>query len=308
MADITRLRPEEQAVVDAFHRLYYPFFGDTRWMGVEAQKCPFDLFVYQELILELRPDLIVECGTASGGSATFLASICQLVGHGEVVSIDIDNSAGKSQPLHPRLSYVQGDTLSPDTLQRISELVAGKQCVLVILDDDHNRDHVLEELRCYGRFVTNGSYLVVEDSNVNGNPVLPEFGPGPMEAIETFMQQSNEFEIDRSREKFLISFNPKGFLKKRGEARHGPSQYEAGVPAPGEDLLQKLEIIKLQARMMNEMRLKLESMQRDKALMENSLGWQMLQRYRRLRNRLLPANTPLRRWYEQLRLRLISKD
>jgi cephalosporin hydroxylase len=114
VADTTKLSNDERAVVDAFHRLYYPFFRDTKWLGVTARKCPFDLFVYQELIFELRPDLIIECGTAEGGSAVFLASICELVGHGEIVTIDLQPAG----PPCPRVMYWESDTLSEQTINR----------------------------------------------------------------------------------------------------------------------------------------------------------------------------------------------
>jgi cephalosporin hydroxylase len=211
MADVTRLTSNEMATVDAFHRLYYPHFRDTRWLGVYAAKCPFDLFAYAELIHSLRPERIVECGTFDGGSALFLASICQLIDHGEVLSIDIEP---RQHPNHPRISYFTGSSIAPETLREVERFTAGRS-TLVILDDDHSRDHVLKELRCYKRFVTPGSYLIVEDTCVNGHPILPEFGPGPMEAVQAFMAENAEFEIDRSWEKFLLSFNPCGFLRKR---------------------------------------------------------------------------------------------
>jgi cephalosporin hydroxylase len=87
---------------------------------------------------------------------------------------------------------------------------------MVILDSDHSKDHVAKELELYHGFVTNGSYLVVEDSNLNGHPVYSGFGqgPGPMEALQEFLPKHPEFEIDKSKEKFLMSFNPNGYLKK----------------------------------------------------------------------------------------------
>jgi cephalosporin hydroxylase len=87
--------------------------------------------------------------------------------------------------------------------------------VLVILDSDHSREHVLDELRLYAGLVTPGSYLVVEDTNVNGHPVFAEHGPGPMEALEAFLAETDEFEVDATREKFFLTFNPRGFLRKR---------------------------------------------------------------------------------------------
>jgi cephalosporin hydroxylase len=87
--------------------------------------------------------------------------------------------------------------------------------VLVILDSDHTRDHVLKELQAYSSLVTSGSYLIVEDTNINGHPVLPDFGPGPMEALDTFLEGDGAFSVDADREKLMLTFNPRGYLRRR---------------------------------------------------------------------------------------------
>jgi len=206
----------QRRIVRPFHRLFYESgtrtWSSTRWLGTPAQKCPFDLWVYQELLYELRPEVIVECGTADGGSAHFLASICDLLGSGEIVTIDIRQLAGR--PVHDRVTYLTGSSIAPEIVDNVRERVEGRSSVLVLLDSNHERDHVLAEMRLYGPLVTPGSYLVVEDSNVNGNPVLPEFGPGPGEAIDAFLAETDEFEIDESREKYFLTFNPRGYLRK----------------------------------------------------------------------------------------------
>jgi cephalosporin hydroxylase len=272
MADITKLTDDERVVVDDYHRLYYPFFRDTTWLGITAQKCPFDLFVYQELIFELRPDLIIECGTADGGSAVFLASICELAGHGEVVTIDI---RGVDLPKCPRVSYWQGETLSTDILTRLESLVHGRESVMVILDDDHTHDHVLEELRTYQRFVTPGSYVIVEDTNINNHPVFPEFGPGPMEAVETFLRASSEFVVDHSREKFFLSFNPNGFLRKNGTNRCLPGRSEGGFLSP-----ERAEKLALQGQQIKSLEAQLEHESATLRSVLNSKGWKWLNRVR----------------------------
>jgi len=207
----------ERRVIRPFHRLFYNSgkhtWSNTHWLGVPAQKCAFDLWVYQEMLHELRPAVIVECGTANGGSALFLASICDLLGHGEVVTVDIADQPGR--PSHDRITYLKGSSTDPEIVERVNQLVASRAPVVVILDSDHSRDHVLNELRLYAPLVSSGSYLIVEDSNVNGHPVLPDFGPGPAEAVTRFLAETDEFEVDRSREKFLLSFNPSGYLRKR---------------------------------------------------------------------------------------------
>ena len=85
---------------------------------------------------------------------------------------------------------------------------------MVILDSDHSRDHVLRELELYAPFVTRGCYLVVEDTNVNGHPVVPGFGPGPMEAVTAFLRTAADFTVDHAREKFMLTFNPSGYLRR----------------------------------------------------------------------------------------------
>ena len=85
---------------------------------------------------------------------------------------------------------------------------------LVILDSDHSRGHVIEELKVWNRFVCVGSYLIVEDSNINDHPVFPRFGPGPMEAIDEFLASNEDFVIDETKHKFFLTFNPRGFLRR----------------------------------------------------------------------------------------------
>jgi cephalosporin hydroxylase len=188
---------------------------------VAAQKCVFDLWIYQEILHEIRPAVIIECGTANGGSAIFLASICELLGRGEVVTIDIAEQAGR--PAHQRITYLTGSSTSPEIFSSVEQLVGSRGPVLVILDSNHERDHVLDELRLYAPLVSSGSYLIVEDSNINGHPVLPEFGPGPAEAIDEFLAESEDFFVDRTREKFFLTFNPGGYLRKHGDQQASPA-------------------------------------------------------------------------------------
>jgi cephalosporin hydroxylase len=148
----------------------------------------------------------------------FLAHLLDVCGgDGRIVSVDLAPKA--SLPPHPRLTYVTGSSTDPKIVEQMHaiarEATASGGSVMVILDSDHSRDHVLAELRAYHDIVTPGSYLVVEDTNVNGHPVHPDHGPGPMEAVEEFMRDNRDFQIDKRCERFLVTFNPSGFLRKR---------------------------------------------------------------------------------------------
>ena len=208
----------EIEVTSNFHKLYYDshHFGrawaKTFWFGVPTLKCPLDMWIYQEIIYDLKPDVIIECGTAQGGSALFLASLSHLLGHGKVITIDIEDREGR--PELERISYVRGSSTSEEIVEKVKSFIKDEDKVMVILDSDHTREHVLNELRMYSSFVTKGSYLIVEDTNLNGHPVVPDFGPGPMEAIEEFLKENKNFVVDRDKEHHYLTFNPKGFLRK----------------------------------------------------------------------------------------------
>ncbi|MFH1821914.1 MAG: CmcI family methyltransferase, partial [Methanobacteriota archaeon] len=117
----------EKGVVDNFHKLYYYsyFFGktlgNTFWLGVPTLKCPLDAWIYQEIVFETKPDIIVECGTANGGSALYLASLCDIIGKGRVITIDIED--GEGRPKHDRITYILGSSVASETVEKIKKLV-----------------------------------------------------------------------------------------------------------------------------------------------------------------------------------------
>src|SRR5262249_16333464 len=134
-------RPKtEQQLIEGFHKLYYDSavlgktWNATDWLGARVGKCPLDLWNYQELLYHLKPDLIIETGTLYGGSAYFFATLCDLIGKGRVVTIDVDDAEtavsraihppDRLRPSHPRLEYWQGSSTSPEILNRIEALVA----------------------------------------------------------------------------------------------------------------------------------------------------------------------------------------
>jgi cephalosporin hydroxylase len=198
-------------------KLYYDSKKQTRkntfFLGTIIFKCPLDLWIYQEIFFDLKPDIIIECGTAAGGSALFFACICDSLNKGKIISIDIENR--EDRPKHTRITYLIGPSTSREVVEKVQSFINSKDVIMVILDSDHHKDHVLRELEIYSKFVTNGSYIIVEDTNINGHPVRPKFGPGPTEAVKEFLKGSRDFVIDKSREKFFLTFNPNGYLKKR---------------------------------------------------------------------------------------------
>jgi len=213
-----------RAISDAFHAMYYhkPLDGadgraweNTRWLGMKAHKNPLDLWNYQEILVETQPQVIIETGVCDGGSILYLATIGSLIGIRTVIGIDIEIRESTA-PLKKlgNVALIEGSSTDPGALDRVRELAAGRPA-LVILDSDHARDHVLNELRLYCEFVPVGGYMIVEDSNVNGHPVLPDHGPGPFEAVHDFLAENDCFEIDAFRcGKFHMTFNPGGYLKR----------------------------------------------------------------------------------------------
>jgi cephalosporin hydroxylase len=206
-------RAADRFAVSRAHDVFYLSDAWTRatWLGAQALKNPLDLWVYQEIMVETRPELIVETGTYRGGSALFLASMCDLLGEGEVVSIDIE-PLRDDYPKHPRITYLGGrSSTDPDVVREMSERAAGRR-LFVVLDSDHSQAHVEAELEAYAPLVPVGCYVVVEDSNIGR--IRKDLMPGPLQAVEAFLAKTDEFEIDREREKFLITFNPSGYLRR----------------------------------------------------------------------------------------------
>lgn len=204
-------------VINDFHKALYHHFLGVEFMGVQTLQTPMDLFAFQEILYENRPDLIIETGSYKGGSALFLACMCDILDHGQVISIDLlpiwDRLTSARRPEHERITWLKGDSVSKE-VRRLVDVEASKaRTIMVILDSDHSRGHVARELQAYAPLVSVGHYLIVQDTNLNGHPVNLEHGPGPWEAVGKFLEdQDGAFAIDVSREKWLVSFNPGGFL------------------------------------------------------------------------------------------------
>jgi cephalosporin hydroxylase len=196
------------------------------WMGRPIIQYPQDMIAMQEIIWELRPDLIIETGIAHGGSLIFYASLLELIGKGVVLGIDIDirehNRAEiEKHPMYKRIKMIEGSSLSGEVIAQVAKIARGKKNILVCLDSNHTHEHVLEELRLYSPFVTRDSYLVVFDTIVEDMPgnYLPDrpWGPGnnPKTAVWQFLKENDAFEIDEAMDhKLQISVAPQGYLKR----------------------------------------------------------------------------------------------
>lgn len=215
--DIYPLSQKDQETLDRFHEMYFRLLEkksglQISWLGNQTGKIPADLWIYQEIIVESKPEVIVECGTHLGGSALFLASICQLIGRGRVVTVDL--YPRPSRPSHHLVEYVNGSSIDPEIVKAVKANIGQAENVLVILDSDHSQDHVLSELQAYKDLVPVGGYLIVEDTFLNGHPSHADYGPGPMEAVDEFLAGNDDFVIDRTKECLLFTLNRRGFLRR----------------------------------------------------------------------------------------------
>lgn len=204
---------------EEYHKWYFNTFvwKKTTWMGVTCWKSVSDMWNYQEILFALKPALVIEFGTAHGGSAVFFADMMRKIGNPfKVLSVDVNH-----KPLEPAarrdpdVLFVESSSTDPavaEQIQRLKSEFPGK--VFAILDSDHSMDHVLAEMKLVRPLLSAGDYLIVEDSTVNGHPVLPGWGPGPYEAIEAYEQEfPHDYTHDLAREnKFGWTFAPNGYL------------------------------------------------------------------------------------------------
>jgi len=186
--------------------------NQTTYFGVKALKNPLDHWVYQELIYENQPDIIIEIGNANGGSTLSLAHFCDLLGRGKVIGLDISHQGiPDSVKNHCRITLIEGDACQCFT--EVEKLISSNDRVLIIEDSAHTYENTLNILRIYSKLLKAGDYFIVEDSICHhGLSVGPD--PGPYEAIEAFLKENGDFVIDRNRESFLITWNPKGYLRR----------------------------------------------------------------------------------------------
>lgn len=196
------------------------------WMGRPIIQYPQDMIAMQEIIYEIKPDLIIETGVAHGGSLIYYASLLELIGNGEVLGIDIDIREHNKleilkHPMSKRIKMIQGSSVATEVVDQVKKEVQGKKVVMVLLDSNHTHEHVYQELLLYSDFVTLGSYLVVFDTLIEDMPknFYPDRswdkGNNPKTAIFKFLEGNKGYEIDSEIDnKLLISVANSGYLRK----------------------------------------------------------------------------------------------
>jgi cephalosporin hydroxylase len=185
---------------------------NSNYFGVKILKSPFDFWIYQELIFEIQPDVIIEIGNFAGGHALALAHILDNIGNGRVIGLDINHEYVPSiVKQHPKITLITGDAC--ENFQKVKDLIKENNKVLIIEDSSHTYENTLNVLRTFSPLVTKESWFIVEDSICHHGLDIGPY-PGPYEAIEEFIKETDEFEIDRSKEKFIITWNPKGYLRR----------------------------------------------------------------------------------------------
>ncbi len=224
---------------EAFHNRYMYNFES---LGRPIIQTPIDMAAMQELIWEIKPDLIIETGIAHGGSLIFSASMLALldmcdaiesgksinpkVSNRKVLGIDIDirahnRSAIEAHPMASRIQMIQGSSIVADIIAQVHAVAAKYSRILVCLDSNHTHEHVLAELKAYAPLTSVGSYCVVFDTVVEDLPkeMFPDrpWGPGnnPKTAVWEYLKTHPEFQIDKSiQDKLLITVAPDGYLKR----------------------------------------------------------------------------------------------
>lgn len=202
----------------------YKYTYNFSWMGRPIIQLPQDIIAMQEIIWNIKPDLIIETGIAWGGSLVFYASILELLGSdGWVLGIDIDirehnKKALLEHPMSKRIITIEGSSIDERVIGKVKHTVTGKKNVMVVLDSNHTHDHVLRELELYSPFVTKGNYLVVCDTVIEDIPSDSNrpWGKGnnPKTAVREFLKHNQRFEIDKDIQyKLLFTVAPDGYLR-----------------------------------------------------------------------------------------------
>ncbi|MBI3597363.1 MAG: cephalosporin hydroxylase family protein [Nitrospirae bacterium] len=204
----------------------YKYSYNFTWMGRPVIQYPQDMIAMQEIIWQVKPDLIIETGIAHGGSLVFYASMLELIGgNGQVLGIDLDirqhnRSAIDKHPMAKRITMLEGSSIDEAIVREVYNRAKTKTRVLIALDSNHTHDHVLQELKAYSPLVKKDSYMVIFDTVIEDLPedFFPDrpWGKGnnPKTAVREFLKSNDRFVIDKEIEnKLLITVAPDGYLQ-----------------------------------------------------------------------------------------------
>ena len=184
----------------------------STYFGIRTSRNPLDHWVYQEIIFRHRPRVIIEIGNYKGASTLAMAHLCDLIGRGRVIGLDESHEiVSEAVKRHPRITLIEGDACQ--SFPQVRQLIAEGESVLIIEDSSHTYDNTLKVMRTYSALCQPGDWFIVEDG-ICHHGLSEGPNPGPYEAIETFIGERTDFSIDRSRESFLVTWNPKGYLRR----------------------------------------------------------------------------------------------
>lgn len=197
---------------------------EITWLGIPIIQLPEDMVIVQELIWREQPDVIVECGVAHGGSLVLYSSLLELIGKGRVIGVDIEirkhnRLAIESHSMSKRVSMIEASSIDPGTVQQVRQMISSNESVMVMLDSNHSRQHVSQELELYSDLVTPGSYLIVFDGVM---PLLADAPRGsadweddnPASAVRDFLIAHPEFKQDHDPERLQVTYCQGGFLRR----------------------------------------------------------------------------------------------
>jgi cephalosporin hydroxylase len=197
---------------------------EVTWAGIPIIQTPEDILMMQELIWKVRPDVIIECGVAHGGALVLYASILELLGKGHAIGIDVEirkynRLALQSHPLSRRFTLIEASSIEEQTVDKVRTLIQPGDRVMVALDSNHSAAHVAKELGLYSPLVTEDSYVVVFDEVMQILTDAPAGSPkwdkdNPWVAVQEFLSENDEFEIDPYYNRLRVTYLPGGFLKR----------------------------------------------------------------------------------------------
>ena len=232
VADIAAMGRDEELKKKSLdwmlHADKYKYTYNYSWMGRPIIKYPSDIVATQQIVWDVKPDLIIETGIAHGGSLILSASLLELIGGpGRVLGIDIDirehnRKEIEAHPMMKRIDMIEGSSVADDVMARVRAAAAKAKCVMVFLDSLHTHDHVLKELELYAPLVSVGSYMVLPDTFIEYFPKgyyahnRPwDVGNNPMTALRAFLENNKDFEIDRDLcDKLMITEAFDGYLRR----------------------------------------------------------------------------------------------